>query len=167
MGDEASVNITDEDLDKIYQVLGTLSEREQKVLGMRFGYENEDGRPRVRERIGKEFNVTGERIRQIEGDALRKLRKLAYRGRLPRIFQSDTFEKRVDELFREIRELHRREAELKNELCDLEWLPFNESEAVDKKLASIGDLGLSDHASFCMLGIFLLGVAVGGENVVE
>ena len=54
------------------QVLGTLTEREQKVLILRFGLE--DGRARTLEEVGKEFNVTRERIRQIEAKALRKLR---------------------------------------------------------------------------------------------
>ncbi len=50
----------------------TLTEREQKVLKLRFGLE--DGRPRTLEEVGREFNVTRERIRQIEAKALRKLR---------------------------------------------------------------------------------------------
>ena len=54
------------------EVLGTLTEREQKVLTLRFGLE--DGRARTLEEVGKEFNVTRERIRQIEAKALRKLR---------------------------------------------------------------------------------------------
>ena len=54
------------------EVLDTLTEREQKVLRLRFGLE--DGRPRTLEEVGKEFNVTRERIRQIEAKALRKLR---------------------------------------------------------------------------------------------
>lgn len=54
------------------EVLGSLSEREQKVLRMRFGLD--DGRPRTLEEVGKEFAVTRERIRQIEAKALRKLR---------------------------------------------------------------------------------------------
>ena len=52
--------------------LDTLTEREQKVLKLRFGLV--DGRPRTLEEVGKEFNVTRERIRQIEAKALRKLR---------------------------------------------------------------------------------------------
>ncbi len=51
-------------------MLGTLTEREQKVLTLRFGLE--DGRARTLEEVGKEFNVTRERIRQIEAKALRK-----------------------------------------------------------------------------------------------
>jgi len=54
------------------EVLGSLSDREQKVLRMRFGLD--DGRPRTLEEVGKEFAVTRERIRQIEAKALRKLR---------------------------------------------------------------------------------------------
>ena len=53
-------------------VLGSLNEREQKVLKLRFGLE--DGRARTLEEVGKEFDVTRERIRQIEAKALRKLR---------------------------------------------------------------------------------------------
>lgn len=53
-------------------VLKTLTPREEKVLRLRFGLE--DGRPRTLEEVGKEFNVTRERIRQIEAKALRKLR---------------------------------------------------------------------------------------------
>ena len=58
--------------EQLYDVLGTLSDREQKVLMLRFGLE--DGRARTLEDVGKEFNVTRERIRQIEAKALRKLR---------------------------------------------------------------------------------------------
>ena len=58
--------------EQLYDVLGTLSDREQKVLMLRFGLE--DGRARTLEEVGKEFNVTRERIRQIEAKALRKLR---------------------------------------------------------------------------------------------
>ena len=58
--------------DQIEEVLESLNEREQKVLKLRFGLE--DGRARTLEEVGKEFNVTRERIRQIEAKALRKLR---------------------------------------------------------------------------------------------
>ena len=54
------------------EVLDTLTEREQKVLKLRFGLD--DGRARTLEEVGREFNVTRERIRQIEAKALRKLR---------------------------------------------------------------------------------------------
>lgn len=57
---------------QLMEVLDTLSDREKKVLMLRFGLE--DGRPRTLEEVGKEFNVTRERIRQIEAKALRKLR---------------------------------------------------------------------------------------------
>lgn len=57
---------------QLREVLDTLSEREKKVLILRFGLD--DGRPRTLEEVGKEFNVTRERIRQIEAKALRKLR---------------------------------------------------------------------------------------------
>ena len=58
--------------EKLGEVLGTLTEREEKVLRLRFGLE--DGRARTLEEVGKEFDVTRERIRQIEAKALRKLR---------------------------------------------------------------------------------------------
>ena len=53
-------------------MLSSLTNREQRVLQLRFGLE--DGRSRTLEEVGKEFNVTRERIRQIEAKALRKLR---------------------------------------------------------------------------------------------
>ena len=58
--------------EQLMEVLGTLTPREEKVLKLRFGIE--DGRTRTLEEVGKEFNVTRERIRQIEAKALRKLR---------------------------------------------------------------------------------------------
>ena len=58
--------------EQLVEVLGTLTEREQKVLRLRFGLD--DGRARTLEEVGKEVNVTRERIRQIEAKALRKLR---------------------------------------------------------------------------------------------
>ena len=58
--------------EQLGEVLSTLTEREEKVLRLRFGLE--DGRSRTLEEVGKEFNVTRERIRQIEAKALRKLR---------------------------------------------------------------------------------------------
>lgn len=58
--------------EQLGEVLDTLTEREQKVLKLRFGLD--DGRARTLEEVGKEFNVTRERIRQIEAKALRKLR---------------------------------------------------------------------------------------------
>ncbi|MCL1936051.1 MAG: RNA polymerase sigma factor RpoD [Defluviitaleaceae bacterium] len=58
--------------EQLMEVLDTLTEREEKVLKLRFGLE--DGRARTLEEVGKEFNVTRERIRQIEAKALRKLR---------------------------------------------------------------------------------------------
>ena len=58
--------------EQLVEVLGTLTEREQKVLRLRVGLD--DGRARTLEEVGKEFNVTRERIRQIEAKALRKLR---------------------------------------------------------------------------------------------
>ena len=67
--DAASKQLLKEQID---EVLGTLSPREQRVLQLRFGLE--DGRSRTLEEVGREFNVTRERIRQIEAKALRKLR---------------------------------------------------------------------------------------------
>ena len=58
--------------EQLHEVLDTLTDREQKVLKLRFGLD--DGRARTLEEVGKEFNVTRERIRQIEAKALRKLR---------------------------------------------------------------------------------------------
>lgn len=58
--------------EQLMEVLDTLTEREQKVLRLRFGLD--DGRPRTLEEVGRQFNVTRERIRQIEAKALRKLR---------------------------------------------------------------------------------------------
>ena len=58
--------------EQLGEVLNTLTDREQKVLRLRFGLD--DGRARTLEEVGKEFNVTRERIRQIEAKALRKLR---------------------------------------------------------------------------------------------
>ncbi len=67
--DAASITLLKEQL---AEVLKTLTPREEKVLSLRFGLE--DGHPRTLEEVGKEFNVTRERIRQIEAKALRKLR---------------------------------------------------------------------------------------------
>ena len=67
--DAATATLLREQLNK---VLDTLAEREQKVLRLRFGLD--DGRARTLEEVGREFNVTRERIRQIEAKALRKLR---------------------------------------------------------------------------------------------
>ena len=58
--------------EQLGEVLDTLTERERKVLRLRFGMD--DGRARTLEEVGKEFDVTRERIRQIEAKALRKLR---------------------------------------------------------------------------------------------
>ena len=61
--------------EQLEEVLSTLSEREEKVLRLRFGLD--DGRARTLEEVGKEFNVTRERIRQIE-QAVKALRKLKH-----------------------------------------------------------------------------------------
>ncbi len=58
--------------DQLNEVLSTLTEREQQVLRLRFGLD--DGRQRTLEEVGQKFDVTRERIRQIEAKALRKLR---------------------------------------------------------------------------------------------
>ena len=58
--------------EQLKEVLDTLTPREEKVLRLRFGLD--DGRARTLEEVGREFNVTRERIRQIEAKALRKLR---------------------------------------------------------------------------------------------
>ncbi len=57
---------------ELMSVLKSLTPREERVITLRFGLD--DGRPRTLEELGKEFNVTRERIRQIEAKALRKLR---------------------------------------------------------------------------------------------
>lgn len=67
--DAATLQILREEMARAMSVL---TEREQKVLRMRFGFD--DGNPRTLEEVGREFQVTRERIRQIEGKALRKLR---------------------------------------------------------------------------------------------
>jgi hypothetical protein len=59
--------------EQVKQILGTLTEREQKILKLRFGLE--DGKSHTLEEVGQEFSVTRERIRQIEAKALAKLRK--------------------------------------------------------------------------------------------
>jgi RNA polymerase primary sigma factor len=58
--------------DQLNAVLSELSDRERRIITLRFGLEND--RPMTLEEVGKEFNVTRERIRQIEAKALRKLR---------------------------------------------------------------------------------------------
>ncbi|MBR2860335.1 MAG: RNA polymerase sigma factor RpoD [Clostridia bacterium] len=66
--------------EQLMQVLSTLTPREEKVLRLRFGID--DGRQRTLEEVGREFNVTRERIRQIEAKALRKLRHPSRRRKL-------------------------------------------------------------------------------------
>jgi RNA polymerase primary sigma factor len=66
--------------EQLKEVLKTLTPREEKVIRLRYGID--DGRARTLEEVGKEFNVTRERIRQIEAKALRKLRHPSRSGRL-------------------------------------------------------------------------------------
>lgn len=73
--------------EQIEQVVNTLSQREAKVLRLRFGLE--DGRMRTLEEVGKEFSVTRERIRQIESKALRKLRHPSRSKRLKDFMNTD------------------------------------------------------------------------------
>ena len=70
--DEAAATMRRE---QVYKMLDTLTEREKGVLALRFGMD--DGTPRTLEEVGKNFGVTRERIRQIEGKALKKLKKQA------------------------------------------------------------------------------------------
>lgn len=70
--DEAAATMRRE---QVYKMLDTLTEREKGVLALRFGMD--DGTPRTLEEVGKHFGVTRERIRQIEGKALKKLKKQA------------------------------------------------------------------------------------------
>jgi RNA polymerase primary sigma factor len=65
---------------ELREILDTLSPRERKILELRFGLA--DGRERTLEQVGKEFNLTRERIRQIEAKAIAKLRHPARRGDL-------------------------------------------------------------------------------------
>ena len=76
----AAATLLKEQLD---EVLDTLTEREQKVLRLRFGMN--DGRARTLEEVGREFDVTRERIRQIEAKALRKLRHPSRSRKLKRL----------------------------------------------------------------------------------
>ena len=75
--EQATVSILKEQL---LEVLGTLNPREQKVIMLRYGVE--DGHPKTLEEVGKEFNVTRERIRQIESKALKKLRHPSHSKKL-------------------------------------------------------------------------------------
>lgn len=65
--------------EQLEEVLATLSDREQQVLRLRFGLD--DGHPRTLEEVGRIFNVTRERIRQIEAKAIRRIRKQPSRAR--------------------------------------------------------------------------------------
>ena len=58
--------------DELYEIMKDLTDREERVLRLRYGLD--DNRPRTLEEVGREFNVTRERIRQIEAKAIRKLR---------------------------------------------------------------------------------------------
>ena len=72
--------------DTIYSVLNTLSERERKIIELRFGFT--DGRQHTLEEVGKEFNLTKERIRQLEASALKKLRNPARSEKLREVWES-------------------------------------------------------------------------------
>jgi len=74
--------------EQLMEVLDTLTEREEKVLRLRFGLD--DGRARTLEEVGKEFNVTRERIRQIEAKALRKLRHPSRSKKLKDYLEGET-----------------------------------------------------------------------------
>ena len=65
---------------EVAEVLATLSEREAKIISLRFGIDS--GYPRTLEEVGKMFNVTRERVRQIESAAIRKLRSPDFQERL-------------------------------------------------------------------------------------
>ena len=72
--------------DTIYSVLNTLSERERKIIELRFGFT--DGRQHTLEEVGKEFNLTKERIRQLETSALKKLRNPVRSEKLREVWES-------------------------------------------------------------------------------
>ena len=75
--------------DTIYSVLNTLSERERKIIELRFGFT--DGRQHTLEEVGKEFNLTKERIRQLEASALKKLRNPVRSEKLREVWESAWF----------------------------------------------------------------------------
>ena len=72
--------------DTIYSVLNTLSERERKIIELRFGFT--DGRQHTLEEVGTEFNLTKERIRQLEASALKKLRNPVRSEKLREVWES-------------------------------------------------------------------------------
>lgn len=72
--------------DTIYSVLNTLSERERRIIELRFGFT--DGRQHTLEEVGKEFNLTKERIRQLEASALKKLRNPVRSEKLRQVWES-------------------------------------------------------------------------------
>ena len=72
--------------DTIYSVLNTLSERERRIIELRFGFT--DGRQHTLEEVGKEFNLTKERIRQLEASALKKLRNPVRSEKLRKVWES-------------------------------------------------------------------------------
>ena len=72
--------------DTIYSVLNTLSERERKIIELRFGFT--DGRQHTLEEVGKELNLTKERIRQLEASALKKLRNPVRSEKLREVWES-------------------------------------------------------------------------------
>lgn len=72
--------------DTIYSVLNTLSERERRIIELRFGFT--DGRQHTLEEVGKEFNLTKERIRQLEASALKKLRNPVRSEKLREVWEN-------------------------------------------------------------------------------
>lgn len=158
-----NVHITEEDFYQIYQVIGTLTEREQKVLGMRFGFGNNDGKPRTLESIAKEFNVTRERIRQIEQNALRKMRKPDRCGQLPRIFKSEMFLEEIVKVSREIQESCQREVELRGVLYQLKQLPIVLSEDAEAISDKISDLDKLDLSFFTYIALERIGISAVAE----
>lgn len=93
-------------------LLGTLTERQRRILELRFGLR--DGQSRTREAIGKEFRLTRERIRQIEGNALRRLRHPTR----SRLLKSVFLETQVGEISQSLSELRQLIAEINQEILE-------------------------------------------------
>ena len=127
--------------EQLVEVLSTLTDREQKVLRLRFGLD--DGRARTLEEVGKEFNVTRERIRQIEAKALRKLRHPSQiSGRIMATYRSicvrrGKFRLRLPWISERDRcSRHRpilQSMDFPNRLrhvCPMEWLPYSQGKRI-------------------------------------